>query len=309
MLAKVCDAAIITAMNSVPVAIGQGRFMLRLHVFNTGWITIPEKRLYLGGENSTHTLPVLCYVIEHPQGLIVFDTGLNAAFATFPGHYAGWMNQLALPFSSLAGLNLATQMQACGLAAEKVTHVALSHLHYDHTGDLYAFPQAQRLVTRQEWAAARSPLRRVRGYFRKEFAGLDFTLLDFPARAVPAQDEIAIHGYGIDMLGDGNLILVPTFGHTPGHQSLLVFLPYGTVLLAGDVVYVREGYTKPAAQPFARSPVLAWRSLMGLRALAKDDPNALILLAHDESPLRGLSRPDIVRNNPDIEPQLPRSHA
>ena len=268
--------------------------MLRLQVFNTGWVTMQEKYLYVGGGNATRTLPVLSFVVEHPRSLLVFDTGLNAAFAIHPRQYTGWLFDRLIPFRSSPGMNLSAQMRTRGLAPGDVAYVVLSHLHYDHTGDLRAFPQAQLLLTCQEWAAAQLPFKHLRGYLAKEYAGLAFTLLDFPVWNGSALDQVLKGNYGLDLMGDGNLILVPTFGHTHGHQSLLVFLPHGIVLLAGDAVYVRESYAKPAAQPYAHAPDTAWRSLTGLRALARGDPSAIILPAHDASMLQGLERPDIV---------------
>jgi glyoxylase-like metal-dependent hydrolase (beta-lactamase superfamily II) len=268
--------------------------MLRLHVFNPGGVTLREERLYLGGERTPHTLPVLCFVAEHPRGLVVFDAGLHAAFGTAPRRYVGPLTDLALPFRSRPGMTLSAQMELHGLCSESVTHVVLSHLHFDHTGDLRAFSRAQRYVARQEWQAAQSRLSRLRGYLRKEYAGLPFTLLDLSLRNGLTLEQVSRDGYGVDLMGDGSLIVVPTFGHTPGHQSLLVFLSYGAVLLAGDAVYARAGYARPAAQPCARSPDVAWRTLMAVRALAKGDPNALILPAHDDSALRDLRRPDVL---------------
>jgi N-acyl homoserine lactone hydrolase len=268
--------------------------MLRLHVFNTGWVSMEEKQLYLGGGSAQRTLPVLSFVIEHPRGLVVFDTGLNAAFATHPSPYPGAFGDQWLPFRSAAGMNLVAQMKAIGLAPEDVSFVVLSHLHYDHCGDLRAFPQARLVVTREEWRAAQALFKRSRGYLGKDYAGLTFTLLDFPQGDHEVSHPNLEGEYGLDMLDDGSLILVPTFGHTQGHQSLLVFLPDGVVLLAGDAVYVHEGYTMPAAQPHADAPESAWRSTVALRILAKQDPQAIIVPTHDDRMLHGLDRPDIV---------------
>ena len=177
---------------------------------------------------------------------------------------------------------------------EDVSHVVLSHLHYDHTGGLAAFSRAQFLVTKQERQAARAPLHRLSGYLDKELGGIRITELEHPSCAGLALEDVARHDYGVDLMNDGSLILVPMYGHSPGHQALLAFLPGGPVLLAGDTVYVREGYSKPAAQPRPWNAELGWRSLLGLRALAKGDSSALILPSHDDAPLRLLARPDIV---------------
>nr|MBC7244333.1 N-acyl homoserine lactonase family protein [Chloroflexota bacterium] len=268
--------------------------MLRLHIFNTGWASVQERQLYVGGSTATRTLPVLSFVIEHPKGLVVFDTGLNASLALRPRQYVGWPSNPLLPFRSSPGMNLSTQMRGRGLPPEEVACVVLSHLHYDHTGDLRAFSKARLIVARLEWQAAQSPLRRFKGYLDKEYSGLAFSLIDFPLYSNRTPNNALQGQYGWDLMEDGSLILVPTFGHTQGHQSLLVFLPYGVILLAGDAVYVREGYARPATQPHAQFPESAWRTLIGIRALAKGEPNAIILPTHDDSVLHRLQRPDIV---------------
>jgi N-acyl homoserine lactone hydrolase len=267
---------------------------LRLHVFNTGWFTARESCLYLGGGAARRTLPVLAFAVEHSQGLFVFDTGLGAAVAAEARDYPGPICARLLPYRSKPGMHLSAQMRARGLAPDDVTHVALSHLHYGHTGDLRAFPNACRLSTYQEWQAAHSHVHRLRGYLSQEYAALQFTLIEFSIESTRTLEDVASHGYGLDVLGDGGLVLVPTFGHTDGHQSLLVFLPRGAVLLAGDAVYVHESIVRPVAQPHPRSSDMAWRSLMGLRALARGDHNALIVPSHDDSMLYGAMRPDIV---------------
>ncbi len=267
--------------------------MLKLHVFNTGWLSMCEDQLYLGGSSVRRTLPVLAFAIEHAAGLVVFDTGLHASFAIDPSTYVGPFGNQWLPFRSSPGMHLAAQMSAHGLPPAEVTHVVLSHLHYDHSGDLRAFPRARRVVTREEWHAAQALFKRGRGYLIKDYAGLAFTMVGFPAYRGQASNPTLEGEYGLDMFNDGRLILVPTYGHSFGHLSLLLTLPGGSVLLAGDAVYVHENYMLPAAQPNADAPAAAWRSTVSLRILAKEDPQAIIIPTHDDSKLRGLDRPDI----------------
>jgi N-acyl homoserine lactone hydrolase len=268
--------------------------MLRLHVFNTGWAYMWDEALYWGGGKEPRPLPILAFLIEHPGGLFVFDTGLGPSLAAHSRALGNRLGDRALHFRSSPEMTLCRRMRERGLPPEEVHYVALSHLHSDHVGSLHAFPQACVLLTRQEWHAAQSPFARLRGYLREQYAGLTPTLVDLPTHASLTPNGMVKDVCGLDCLNDGSLFLVPTFGHTAGHQALLAFLPYGVVLLAGDAVYVRDGYMKPAAQPHAQYPDLAWRSLIALRALAKADPSAIILPAHDSSALRGLERPDIV---------------
>ncbi len=281
--------------------------MLRLHVFNTGCVSVPERKLYLGGRRGTRTLPVLSFAVEHSQGLVVFDAGLNAAFATHPRQYAGWLNERVVRFRSFPGMHLSQQMKEHGLDPQDATQVVLSHLHYDHTGDLSAFPRARVLLSRQEWEASQAPFSPLRGYLPREFAQAELVPLDFATDVSPSLSDIAQQLYGHDLMSDGTLIVVPTFGHTPGHQSLLAFLPHGVVLLAGDAVYAEEGYIKPAAQPHPWCADLAWRSLIGLRALSKGSPKALIVPTHDNRMLQGLERPDVVVHDTQLPPAVPMS--
>jgi N-acyl homoserine lactone hydrolase len=267
--------------------------MLRLHVVNTGWAHLWDKDLYWGGRKELRALPVLAFIIEHPRGLFIFDTGLDPSMACRPKTFTTHFSDRAVRFHSSSQMALSQQMRQRGLPPEEVQWVALSHLHCDHTGDLRAFSQASVLVTHQEWRAARSPLGRRKGYWSEHYAGLAPTLVDLPTESLTPNGALREH-CGIDCLGDGSLFLVPTFGHTAGHQALLVLLPQGVVLLAGDAVYVREGYLRPAAQPRAQYPDVAWRSLIALRALAKADPSAIIIPAHDGNMLLGLARQDIV---------------
>jgi len=278
--------------------------MLRLHVFNTGWVSVPERQLFVGGGRGMRTLPVLCFAIEHPQGLVVFDTGLNAAFAIRPRQYAGWLNERTTRFRASPGMALSQQMEDHGLDPQDVTHVVLSHLHYDHTGDLCAFSRAQVMLSRQEWEMAQRPFCSLRGYLPHEFDQAELSQLDLATDVSPALSDIAQQLYGHDLLGDGTLVVVPTFGHTAGHQSLLAFMPHGVVLLAGDAVYAQENYAMPAAQPSPNNADLAWRSLIGVRALSQGDPAALIVPCHDDRALGGLDRPDVVVHNRLAPPPL-----
>ncbi len=107
-------------------------------------------------QNMTEWLPIYCYVIEHPEGLIVVDTGIVST-ANTPVYFPPWMRlvQRAARFRIEPEQEIGPQMAAGGLSPQDVRWVVLTHLHQDHDGGLQYFPQAEFIISRLEWQAAR----------------------------------------------------------------------------------------------------------------------------------------------------------
>jgi glyoxylase-like metal-dependent hydrolase (beta-lactamase superfamily II) len=174
-------------------------------------------------------LPVNVFVVEHPQGLCLFDAGERAEAAR-PGYFPWWH-----PFFKLARFELgqedeaAPQLRALGYDPADVRWVVLSHLHTDHVGGLEAFRSAEVLVSRPEWEHARGPAGSLRGYLPQRWPkGLDPHLVDVDG------DTVGPFAGSYDIAGDGRLLLVPLPGHTAGHVGLLVSEHRPTHLLIGD---------------------------------------------------------------------------
>jgi glyoxylase-like metal-dependent hydrolase (beta-lactamase superfamily II) len=117
---------------------------------------------------------------------------------------------------------LPNQLAALGLRPQDITHVVNSHLHFDHCGCNALFPRATFLVQKAELDAAREPGSQAHA------RGWDHAL-DY--RAVDGEH---------DVFGDGSVVLLPTPGHTPGHQSLrVVTAPRRAFVAAADACYTR----------------------------------------------------------------------
>ncbi len=85
------------------------------------------------------------YLIEHANGLILFDTGLNPAAADDPGEYYPVLhNNMNLEFRTEQRLD--RQIESLGFQLSDVTHVVVSHLHLDHAGGVYLFNKSEILV-------------------------------------------------------------------------------------------------------------------------------------------------------------------
>lgn len=218
---------------------------MRIHAISTGKVQITQnwragqgegpRRLFntLFDPNMTEWLPIFCYVIEHPEGLIVVDTGIPRD-ANAPIFFPPWMRlvQRAAKFRISPEEEIGPQMCQRGLNPEDVRWVVLTHLHQDHDGGLRYFPKAEFLVSRAEWQAAKGLKGRMGGYLNQRWpAWFSPTLVDFtePGTDVfPNQQRLT---------KTGDIYLVPTPGHSPGHMAVLAEEAGCTVMLAGDSAY------------------------------------------------------------------------
>lgn len=117
-----------------------------------------------------------------------------------------------------------------------VRHLAFSHLHPDHVGNVDLFPDATVLLQQAELDAAFGPEAEELTYFPDSYAALE-------------RDNVQAVSGEHDVFGDGTVVLKPLPGHTPGHQGLLVTLKEtGPVLLAGDVSYSVKDYAEGAVR-------------------------------------------------------------
>jgi len=246
-----------------------------IRCFSTGLVR-PKRgergaRRYLPGGWGDQTLPVNVFLIEHPDGMCLFDAG-QTALAARSGHFAWWY-----PFFRLARFELGSedeavaQLRGAGVEADAVRWVVLSHLHTDHVGGLAPFASSEIVVTRTEWERAVGLRGRLRGYLPQYWPPaanprpIDFS--DPPIGPFPGSRDLA---------GDGRLVLVPTPGHTPGHASLLVRTEDRSFLCAGDMA-------KSAAQLHEVAPQVAqFCRENGIVVLTTHDRRAPELLARGE---------------------------
>ena len=198
---------------------------MRVDRFSTGRVR-PKRESrgvhrYLGGGWSDETLPVNAFLVHHPDGLCLFDTGQTARAAR-PGYHQRWH-----PFLRLARFELGPedeigpQLVRVGIDPAAVRWVVLSHLHTDHVGGVGSFPGAKVIVSRVEWERAQGLAGQLRGYVPQHWPLGKPTLVDG----------------SYDVAGDGSLLVVPAPGHTPGHLAMIVRDEAGGWFLGGDVAH------------------------------------------------------------------------
>lgn len=255
---------------------------LRLHVFQTGSMTLSSRLVYEGGSVFGQTqLDVLVFAIQHPhQGLILVGTGLNRALADSVAD--GPQTYLETPLSVLgrarlsAGQDIVAQLQAARLPADETTHIILPDLRPDHAGELEHFSGATAVVTSAEHAAAIGQTG-LGAYLPKEYDQVaQWQFIDFgqaePLGLLPAAQ---------DLFGDGSVILLDASGMTAGGLAVLVRLPTGPVLLCGNLAWTRDQYR------YTRLPGLAfdrdawWDKIWRLKKWTQLAPELTVLPDHD----------------------------
>ncbi len=194
---------------------------LRLYVLDCGAITLkdPEGFNLKREEVKTLDLSVSCYLIKHPKGNLLFDTGLLANIYGHPRE----QSTVKVRLDKL----LKTQLDELGL---KVDYLVLSHMHFDHAGTANDYADATWLVQKTE----RDAMFNEEG--RKSDGASGYLALENAKTEILNGDK--------DVFGDGAVIVKSTPGHTPGHQSLFVNLAKeGPVLLSGDLWHYPEQRT------------------------------------------------------------------
>ena len=224
------------------------------------------------------TVPVICFLIAHPQGHVLLDTGVHRAAIADPVGRLGERRAKLFRLRSAPTDEVVSQLALLDVEPRDVRYVVNSHLHFDHCGGNEFFPQSTILVQRREMEAARQVM-----------AGAAMKYTPSPADFDHPLDYHLVDGEH-DLFGDGQVILLPTYGHTPGHQSLLVRPGKGTELvLTADACYTRENMDRDIL------PNVLWdagemsRSLASLRDW-RDTKGATVIYGHDAAQWEGLRR-------------------
>ena len=267
--------------------------ILRVSVVSTGQVQIRPDHLastwrptawwLLASRRWTGPRPINAYVIEHRDGLVLFDTGQDRASVTDPGYFPGGMTGVL--YDRLARFEISPQetltagLGRLGYAAADVKTAALSHLHQDHIGGLAELSHADIVVSQAEWDTLSSPLPQMRGLMRRH--------IDLPSlrwrRIEPeltGDPDLAPFQSCHDLFGDGSLVLLPTPGHTPGSMSLLVRLALPPLMMVGDLTYdahlLEVGHVPGVGSRHRLREATAMINTMRRRT-----PGLVILPAHD----------------------------
>lgn len=201
------------------------------------------------------------FIINHPNGKLVWDTGL-------PNNLVG-----KEPFTSPDGnftvsrkVTAGNQLRLLGLSPSDIDFLALSHTHFDHTGAANDFKNATWLVQEKEYTYVKSE--EIQKNQPDQY------------NAIKNLTKIQILNGDHDVFGDGTVIIKSMPGHTPGHSVLFVDLASGPVLLSGDLYHFHENRENKGIPSFNTSIEETKESFEAFEAFAKAK-NAKIILQHE----------------------------
>ena len=195
---------------------------LRLYVFDCGYLInlSPETYNLTRQDVPDPTMSVACFLVVHPQGALLFDTGLGDKLVGRPPY----LTRVGASTSQVVLKTLSGQMAEIGFTPDKVRYLVLSHMHFDHVGNAndFAGPATTWLVQKVERDAM--------------FGGNAAVINANYAALRNAKTELLTGDR--DVFGDGTVVVKSTPGHTVGHQVLFVKLPKtGPLVLSGDLYH------------------------------------------------------------------------
>lgn len=228
---------------------------VKVYVMYAGRINLPDKGHMTPGKDVGQpiSMPVYTYLIVHPEGLVLVDTGQQQGGPSVVNEEDKIVNRL----------------KQIGYTTEDIRYVIMTHLHVDHAAYMDQFPNATFIVRKEELRAAWWSERSERGYVYEHYKNTrEFTFFE------PLDEEV------FDVFMDGTVRCIDTKGHTRGHQSVIVELEKtGRLVIVGDAASFAENVGEEIPPGACSNTWYAMQSMQKLRHLR--ECGCLLLYGHD----------------------------
>jgi len=270
-------AALLVLVGSAPATAApakSGPAGLRLYAMDCGRLTFPnadslaDDGAYAGQAKS---MVIPCYLIRHPKGDLVWDTGVPQTIADLPAGKG--------PGGIVVAHKLTDQLKQLGLTPADIEYLSVSHSHFDHIGNGGLFAGATWIVDARERAYAFRPEARADKQNFPAYSALE------TAKTIQIDNDTPY-----DVFGDGSVTIIRAPGHTPGHTILMVRLPKaGPVLLTGDMWHVAESRAGRHVPRFNTDRAQTLKSMDMIEKLAADT-HALVIREHVPEDFEALAK-------------------
>ncbi len=220
-------------------------------------------------DNKTVQLADPCFLIVHPKGILLWDTGLPDSLIKKPETVGGI-------YHLTKSISLQDSLKKIGLTPNDIKYVSVSHSHFDHMSGLDQFPNSTWILQKVELNYAKTHPN-------------PFVIDASQLKSYKTAHIVIING-DYDVFGDGTVQILSTPGHTPGHQSLEIKLSQaGVIILSGDEFHQRSSFEPLRVPVFNTSRAETMASADRLKTLIKNT-NARLIVQHDEHDFEGLPK-------------------
>jgi glyoxylase-like metal-dependent hydrolase (beta-lactamase superfamily II) len=219
------------------------------------------------------TIPISMWIVDHPKGLVVFDTGNNVAISdgNCKSYWQAGMCDFLKPTQKREDV-IDMQLKKLGYSVDKVKIVVTSHTHLDHGSNMKLFPNAIHVLQKKElfqgWWPEKFQGRTGGAFVQADLDGTrDFNFLELDG--------------DYDLFGDGSVLILSTPGHTIGHQSMKVkTASSGTIIISQDAVWMQENLDGYAAG--LNFSVQAYTNSVNRLKFMRDIEGTQLFMAHDQ---------------------------
>ena len=248
----------------------------------TGGLAGDLRKAVLTSGKHRVTLPVSAYLIEHPKGLFLVDTGWSreispggvydrkAVEKVLPAHIAALYHPY-VPY----GMTVTERLAEMGIKPEDLEAVLITHFDADHVSGLRSVSGARRIIVPEDeayWSVrTKYTMRQVRDLWES----VRYERLFFRGSPLGPMHK------AVDVLGDGSLMMVSLPGHTDGQVGIMVRSGSKYALIAADAAYSRKNWEDMTATGFSADAELQKKTLRWIAETASDLECVCVLCSHE----------------------------